>query len=408
MKLDISFDEAKKIILNSVKSPLGKEIINVKESLWRTVAENVRAKYDIPNYDNSAMDGFALRSKDTKNATKTHPVKLKIVGQLQAGSVTKYKISSCECITVMTGSCIPLGSDAVVEKEKVVVENGYIKIFSPVEKYRNIRFRGEDVKKGELVVKKGTLITPQVLGMIISCGYDKIKVYRKPKVGIIATGDELVDVGEKISFGKVYNVNSYTLSGLVSKYGCEYINFGIAKDEYKELTSKIKKALNLCDIVLISGGVSKGEYDFVKPVLTKLSVKPFFWQVKQRPGKPVFFGIYFKNGNKVPVFGVPGNVVSNFIVFEMLVKPLLFKLSGRDDEDIYYQAVIEEKIVKKSGVKLFLRGITKYVNGKFFVRTTGPQGSGILKSLVIGNCIIILDEKVEVVNPGDVVKIKLL
>lgn len=410
MKQNISFDTAKNLVVNSVKNITRKEMVDVRESLNRILAENVVSKYDVPNYDNSAMDGYAVRSKDTKNATQNKPVKLKIVGCLQAGKISRYKISAGECVSVMTGSCIPDGGDAVVEKEKVIVENGYIKIFSPIEKFRNIRFHGEDVKQGEIVVEQGEIITPQILGMIISCGYKKIKVYSKPKVGIISTGDELVEVGEKISFGQVYDVNSYTLSGLVNKYSCDYINFGIARDNYKEITTKLKAALNKCDLVLVSGGVSKGDYDFVKPVLINLNVKPIFWQVKQRPGKPVFFGIYNHGRRQVPVFGIPGNVVSNFVVFEMLVKPLLFKLSGRKYTDVYYNAVFEEKtrIEKKVGVKLFLRGVVKYRKGGFYVKTTGPQGSGMLKSLVKANCIIVVDEQIASLNCGDIVKIKFI
>ncbi|MCS7228118.1 MAG: molybdopterin molybdotransferase MoeA, partial [Endomicrobia bacterium] len=268
MKQNISFDESKNIILNSAKTPIGEEIISVKKSLNRVIAEDIISKYDIPNYHNSAMDGYAIRAVDTKTATEDKPVMLKIVGKIQAGKNIKFKISHGECFLVTTGSLLPYNSDAVIEKESVVVvDNKFIKVFSPVEKYRNIRFRGEDVKKGELVVNRGFVVSPQILGMIISCGYSKIKVYRKPLVGVISTGDELVDVGGRISTGKVYNVNTYTLSGLMVKYGCDYINFGIARDKYHQIKTKIQKALNVCDVVLVSGGVSKGDYDIVKPVL---------------------------------------------------------------------------------------------------------------------------------------------
>lgn len=408
MKHNVEFKEALNLILSSVTHHIGTKIIDVREALWYTCAVNVKAKYDIPNYNNSAMDGYAIRSEDTKNATVTKPVQLKIVGELPAGKICHMKISSGECVSVMTGSCLPQGADAVIEKEKIKLQDDTIKIFSPVKTKTNIRFRGEDVKKSETVVHKGTLITPAVLGMIISCGYDKIKVYHKPKIGIIATGDELVDVGEKVTYGKVRNVNSYTLSALAKKYHFEVLNYGIVKDQYKSLKTVITKALKNCDTVLISGGVSKGEYDLVKPVLIDLGVKPIFWQVKQRPGKPVFFGVYIHNGKKLPVFGVPGNVVSNYIVFEMLVKPLLFKLEGRVEEEQYSTAISEETIYKKEGLRYFLRGIAEYKNKKFYVRTTGPQGSGILKSLVCGNCLIILEEEKANIYRGETVTIKFL
>ncbi|MCS7151386.1 MAG: molybdopterin molybdotransferase MoeA [Endomicrobia bacterium] len=408
MKQNVEFKTALNLILNSVNKKLRTEFRNVKESLWYTCAVNVKSKYDIPNYDNSAMDGFAIRSTDTQNAKIDNPIKLKIVGEIKAGKVSRLKISSGECVSVMTGSCLPQGADAVIEKEAVEYEDNKIKIFSKVKPNKNIRFCGEDVKKNEVVVEKGTLITPSALGMIISCGYDKIKVYRKPKIGIIATGDELVDVGEKVTYGKVRNVNSYTLSGLVEKYHFKAYNYGIAKDEVKQLKSKLTKALAECDVILISGGVSKGEYDLVKPVLLQLEVKPIFWQVKQRPGKPVFYCIYYRNGQKIPIFGVPGNVVSNYIVFEMLIKPLLYKLEGRNEQEQYFDAIIEEPVEKKLGLRYFLRGVVVQKNGKFYVRTTGPQGSGILMSLLRANCLIVLDERQKNVKKGDTVKIKFI
>lgn len=408
MKHNVEFNEALELVLSSINRPLGKDLVDVRQSLWHTCAENVKAKYDVPNYDNSAMDGYAIRSKDTKHATARKPVELKVIGELPAGKAVRLKIAPGECVSVMTGSCLPLGADAVIEKESVKVESNIVKIFSPVEPKRNIRFRGEDVKKSEVVIHKGSFITPAVLGMLISCGYDKVKVYIKPKVGVIATGDELVDVGEKVSYGTVRNVNSYTLSGLLETYHFIPINYGIVKDDYKQLKSVVTKALKNCDLVLISGGVSKGDYDFVRPVLLELGVKPIFWQVKQRPGKPVFFGVYHNDGKKLPVFGVPGNVVSNYIVFEMLIKPLLMKLEGRNVKEQFYSAVSLETIQKKRGLRYFLRGIVEYINGRFYVRTTGPQGSGILKSLVYGNCIIILEEDKDKICKGDLVTVKIL
>ncbi len=408
MKHYIFFNEAKNIVLSTIR-PLKTELVSVKNSLFRVIAQDIKSKYDIPNYNNSAMDGFAVRSKDTLTATKTSPVSLKIIGTMPAGRKLNKKIRYCKdkpCISIMTGSPLPKGFDAVIEKEAVIEENGYIKVFSPVEKFHNIRFHGEDVVRGETVIKKGKLITAAELGMIISCGYKNVKVYTQPRVAIIATGDELVEIEEKISFGKVKNVNSYTLSALVEKNYCIPLNLGIARDNFYMLKRKIKKGLDIADMVLISGGVSHGEYDLVKPVLQSLGAEPHFWEIRERPGKPVFFATF----NHKYIFGVPGNVVSNMVVFEMLIKPALLKLSGRGQfiDEPLYDAILKEPIKKKTGLRYFIRGMCEYKDSKFYVRTTGPQGSGILKSMLLANCIIILDEKTGSLSKGDVVKIKLI
>ncbi len=408
MKQYIKFDEAKNLILRYVK-PLGTEYISTRECLFRVVAEDIIAKYDVPNYNNSAMDGFAIKSQETINATKERPVVLKIVDVLPAGKRKKIALKENICLKVMTGSLIPDEFDAVIEKELVEETSGYIKIFNKVEKYRNIRFRAEDIKKGDKLLPKGIFVSPVYHGIIISCGYETLKVYKLPKVGIIATGDELVDIEQQPKEGQVKNVNTYTLTGLVKKLFLPTVCFGIVKDNFNELKKVIRRIIfkENVDVLLISGGVSKGEYDLVKPVLGELGVIPVFWEVRQRPGKPLYFGV-LKDKNMKYIFGIPGNVASNIIVFEMLIKPALIKLTGRNDFDKeeYFEAVLEEDIKKKIGVKTFLRGSCIYKDGKIFVKTTGLQGSGILKSMIGCNCIIILDENISFLQKGAIIKIK--
>lgn len=304
----------------------------------------------------------------------------------------------------MTGAIIPQGADAVVRQEDCLRDGQTVSICVTVKKDQDIRFAGEDVKKGELVIPRGTIIKPAVIGMLASLGYASIQVHQRPRVAIMATGDELVDIQVNPPRGKIVNSNSYALAAQVSACGGIPVMLGIAGDKKAELKKKLKKALN-ADLIISSGGVSVGDFDFVKDVMQEIGNSMYFWQVAMRPGKPLAFGAV----EGVPLFGLPGNPVSVMVSFEQFVRPALLKMQGHSK--IFRQtikAVNAREFKKKAGIRHFIRAIIRKQKDKYIVSTTGEQGSGILQSMVLANGLIIIDEKTTLVKKGDLVNVQLL
>ena len=405
----VKIAEAQKIILENI-SPVGTEQVPILKSLGRTIAKNIYSKDNIPPFDNSAMDGFALRSVDTNSATNTNPVTLKIIEDLPAGYLPHRKIKKGEAIRIMTGAIIPKGANCVVmveetqETEQIEQKTESVKIFRAVKSGENIRRRGEDVKKGELIIKEGTLLRPQELGMLAALGVARVTVFHRPRVAILSTGDELVDVRKTLTPGKIRNSNTYALYGQLLRSGAIPVNLGMAKDRPREISEKIKRGLK-ADMLIVSAGVSVGYYDVVKEVLKDLGVKIKLWRVAMRPGKPLAFGMI----KRVPVFGLPGNPVSSMVTFEQFVRPAIAKMSGRGNfTRLEVNAVIKREIKKKKGFRYFLRGKLEQKNGRFSVTPATYQGSGILSSMVLANCLIVIPEGVTEVKKGQIVKVQLL
>lgn len=395
----LSTEEAQKIILSKVKV-LGKEEEKIVNCPGRVLAEDIYSQLNIPPLTNSAMDGYAVRSSDTVKA----PLLLKVIEDLPAGKISTKKISKGKAIRIMTGAVLPEGADAVVEVEKTKrEERGFVKVLSRVKREENVRLAGEDVKKGELVLKKGTTIGAAEVGMLATLGRRKAKVLRLPRVAIISTGDELLEVGERVKAGKIYDANGYSLQAQVIEAGAVPVYLGVVKDKIEALRKKFKEGLKQADLLISSGGVSVGDYDLVRGVLKELG-KMSFWQVRQRPGKPLVFG----SAGRRLIFGLPGNPVSSMVTFEQYVRPALLKMGGKTDlkrKEIY--AEVSEEIKKRKGLKYFIRAVVKEENNKYYAKTTGPQGSGILKSMILANGLIILPEKVEKVKKGDKVLVQL-
>ncbi len=400
----IKVDSALNIILNDIKT-LGKEPVNLTSSLGRVLAEDVHANSDIPALDNSAMDGYALRAEDTKSASKRNPKILTVIEDRKAGYISRREIKNGQAIRIMTGAVMPKGADSVVMVEDTQRHGmGGAKIFKEVMRQDNVRRRGEDIKKGEMVIPKGTRLNSAHIGLLASLGKAKVFVTRKPKVAILATGDEVLDVGEKLEPGKLRNSNTYTLYSQVLKCGGIPKNLGIAKDKPDMLEARLKGGLD-CDMILTSGGVSVGDYDLVKFILAKMGTNIRFWKVAMRPGKPLVFGLV----KGIPIFGLPGNPVSSMISFEVFVKPAILKMEGANDFDAKnVDAVLKENITKKKGLRYFLRAITRWEDGIYLTRTTGPQGSGILKSMALANSLIVLPEEEENVDKGVRVTVRFL
>lgn len=383
----IGVAEASRLILKHAQ-PLNPEIVDLNESFGRVLAEDIYSDSDIPLFDNSAMDGYALKYSDTRDASRTNPKILEVVEDVRAGYLPKKRIRDNQAIRIMTGAPIPVGADSVIMVEDTRKNEGFVEIFKEVKRSENIRKAGEDIKKGTKVIRKGTLLKSSHMGLLASVGKPKVKVARRPKVAILATGDEVIDIDKKLTKGKLRSSNTYTIYGQILNCGGVPENLGIAKDRPKELKEKIRKGLD-CDLILTSGGVSVGDYDIVKDVLAELGTEMKFWKVAMRPGKPLAFGII----RGVPVFGLPGNPVSSMVTFEMFVRPLILKMLGqREDNRIEVEAALHEAIEKKKGLRYFLRAQTEWHDGAYRTRTTGPQGSGILRSMALANSLIILPE----------------
>jgi molybdopterin molybdotransferase len=396
--------EAQKTVLDSSR-PLGVEKVGLIQVLGRVLGEDIIASRDNPPWDNSAMDGFAVRWEDIRqHHAITKPVVLKVVEDVPAGKVATKSVGPGEAIRIMTGAPVPRGADTVVKVEETEPSPDSVRIFKEVERGGNIRPQGEDVKKGDCIIAKGTHLRPAECGMLAILAKSFLLVYQVPRVAILSTGDELADLDERFDEDKIVNSNSYGIAAAVQEAGAIPILLGIARDHPAALKEKITHGLN-ADILVLSGGVSMGDYDFTKAVFKELGAEMHFWHLAIRPGQPLAFG---KIQGKL-AFGLPGNPVSSMVTFEQLVRPAILKMSGhRTYGRPVVQATFQEKFSKKPDRRHFLRGILSRENGVLVVRTTGPQGSGILTSMVKANGLIDVPEEVERLNPGDKVNVQVL
>lgn len=399
-----SLTQAQRIVLDAATT-LGCEKVGLLDALGRVLGEDIVAPRDNPPWNNSAMDGFAVRWQDIRKEHEiTKPAELTIVEDVPAGQVATKSVGPGEAIRIMTGAPVPDGSDTVVRVEFTEPSDTSVRIFQPEPQGANIRPKGEDVKEGECIIPKGTQLRPAEIGMLAILAKSFVLVHQRPRVAILSTGDELADLDEKFDENKIVNSNSYGIAAAVQEAGGIPLLLGIAKDTPESLKEKISQGLG-CDILVLSGGVSMGDYDFTKVVFAELGADMHFWKLAIRPGQPLAFG---KIQGKL-AFGLPGNPVSSMVTFEQLVRLAVMKLGGcRHLERPVVEAKFQEKFSKHPDRRHFLRGILEQQNGKLTVRTTGPQGSGILTSMVKANGLIDIPEEVEKINPGDTVRVQVL
>lgn len=399
----INVEKALNQILDAIV-PLGTEKITLLDALGRVTGEDVIAGRDIPPKDNSAMDGYAVRFADIREASPEKPVTLKVIEDIPAGTIPQKTVGAGEASRIMTGAPIPEGADTVVRMEDTAKDGQKVKIVATIRKAQDIRRAGEDVREGEIVIPRGGVVRPADVGMLASLGRSLVTVFQRPLVAILATGDELVDIDEKPSPWKIVNSNSYSLAAQVRECGATPMLVGIAKDRREDLVVKFKAAMR-GDIIISSGGVSVGDYDLVKDIMKEVGNQMQFWQVAMKPGKPLAFGAM----GGIPVFGLPGNPVSSMVSFEQFIRPSLLKMMGH--KNLFRRAVratLNDDIVKSKGARHFIRGSVTWAGGRYRVTTTGEQGSGILKSMVRANGLIVLPEDVGACKKGDEVTVQLL
>ncbi|MGP0565317.1 molybdopterin molybdotransferase MoeA [Nitrospina sp. 32_T5] len=399
----ITVDEALSSILAKIE-PKGLEKVSITEALGRVLAEDITARRDNPPLDNSAMDGYAVIAGDIQSATPDSPVKLELVDEVAAGSIGTITLKSNQAIRIMTGAPIPPGADAVLMQEDTDKNGNFVFAKDKATIGENIRLAGEDVKTGDVVVPKGNVITPAHVGMMAVCGRSSVTVGQRPTVAILSTGDEIVDLDQVPEGSQIYNSNGYMLMAQVASAGGIPRYMGVARDDEKDLLEKFEWALE-SDIVLSSGGVSVGDYDLVKASLQKMGNEMVFWKVAMKPGKPLAFG---KIG-ETPVFGLPGNPVSSFVSFEQFVRPAIKKMMGaRDLSPRTVQATLTETIKKKTDRVHFMSAVVSWDGGDCTVTPAEQQGSGVLKSTVAANGLLVFPLEISELRKGERVTVQLL
>jgi molybdopterin molybdotransferase len=410
----ISVDEALDYILRHI-TPLDSHPVPIVEALDRVLAEDVISPIHIPPFANSAMDGYAVRSEDVAQASSESPAVLKVIAEVPAGAVPDRPVEPGTGVRIMTGAPVPSGSDAVVPfeltsegKNGVGQTAGQVAIYKPVQAGDNVREAGEDIRKRQLVLSAGHVLRPPDIGVLAAMGYPQVRVVRRPRVAILATGDELVDVNEAITPGKIRNSNEYTSIALVKRYGGVPAPLGIARDTEEDLTTKIREGLaQNVHLFLTSAGVSIGDFDMVKNVLAAEG-EMHFWQVAIKPGKPLAFG----SVGKVPLLGLPGNPVAAMVAFEVFARPAILKLGGHTNwEKPSIRAILDED-VHNSGRRHFMRAQVRREADGYRVTTRGSgvhvQGSGILSSLVWANGLVVVPEEVTFLEAGSAIDVWML
>ncbi len=380
------------------------DTVAIRDALGRVLAQDIVPSINVPGHDNSAMDGYAVRSSDIRKETT-----LRQIGTAFAGKPFRGKAGAGECVRVMTGAVMPQGTDTVVVQEVCRSDAERIVIPAGQKAGQNVRAAGEDLKAGVAVLHPGQPVRSAELGLIASLGIAEVKVKRRLRVAFFSTGDELSSIGAPLAPGQVYDSNRYTLHGMLSGMGVEIIDMGVVRDDPQKLEAAFASAAAKSDAIITTGGVSVGEADFVKQLMGRLG-EVLFWKIAMRPGRPMAFGKITCAGNSAYLFGLPGNPVAVMVTFHQFVRDALLVLGGRTDEVAVplLQAVSSAAIRKVAGRTEYQRGVLFEENGTRKVRVTGQQGSGVLRSMSEANCYIVLEHERGKVEAGELVNVQLL
>lgn len=372
METMISLERALEIVLERVK-PVTTEKVRLGDAYQRVLAETVYSKIAMPPFDRSPLDGYAYRAKNIEEA----PLRLKIVSEIPAGVWSEQEISLGECARIFTGAPIPSGANCVVRQEDTERLGDEVLIHHPVLPGSNVVKKGEEIQEDEVVLGPGTMLTPAAVGLLAALGVEEVMVYRRPRVGVLSTGTELMEVGSPLIPGKIYNSNTYTLQGLLLEAGCEVKVASFVSDQLAE-TIQALESLQDTDVVVTTGGASVGEYDLIRDALTGAGCELLFWKVNLKPGTPAAVGI---KGEKI-FFALSGNPAAAMINFELLVRPALRKLRGRSAQERVFPVFMASGFGKSGKQRRFLRARAVYRNGEIWADPNYAQGSGVLRSMI--------------------------
>lgn len=391
----ISYTESYQIVKNEFqKLKLEIEEVDLLNSLNRILAEDIYADTNQPPFHNSAMDGYAIRFNPEIKQWK-------IIGEISAGNYNLFTLDDESAVLIMTGSKLPENTSAILPVEDAITNNGFVKLADgkSIKENQHIRKKGEDLSQGTLALKKNQFITSNKISLLGVCGKSKVKVYRKIKFGVFSTGDELIDIDGKVTEDKIRGTNLYSVISLLNECNMETLNFGFVKDDKAKIREKLTDAFNSdIDILVTTGGVSVGKYDYLKELLIEFGTEVIFWKVKIKPGKPIVFGIWEKENKTKLVFGLPGNPVSSYVNFLIFIKPAILNFFGITPDNSV-MAELTESIIKKDDKRNFFRGCLEFnlEKGKYFVKASEAQSSADMMQLANANCLIIIEE--ERMNP---------
>lgn len=390
----IKIEEALEVIENS-KVFSEEEVISVSKSRGRILSQNVFSCFDMPFFNKSKMDGYAINSQDKSES-------FEIIEIIYAGSVPKNPLNCGQCSKIMTGAALPNGADKVIRIEFTEEIDGKVTI-KKQETQDNVVLKGSYIKKSDKILSKGSAINSKEIAVLSSLGLSKVSVYKKPCIGLIITGDELIEPGNDLMEGKIYDSNGAQLFSQIESVFAKCLYYGILKDEKENIKNKIEKAFDECDIILVSGGMSKGEKDYIPEILKELAVEIKFYKVAVKPGKPLLFGEKQNNGRNVFVFGIPGNPVSSFVSFEIFVKPLIYKVMGYDFKPVIYRGELKQDIKRKLADRDEFMPV--YFDGKN-IQPLNYQASDHINSLVNSNALIRINNGIFGLKAGEVLDVR--
>jgi molybdopterin molybdotransferase len=407
----LTVEEALAKILTDVR-PLSVEQVLLPDALGRALAEDVAADIDLPPYDNSAVDGYAVRAEDTTRATQTGPITLRTLREIHAGEVATETVTAGMAARIMTGAPVPAGADAVVMVEDTRQNpDGTVTILEAARREQHVRRAGEDVRRGTMVLRAGAPLHAAEIGLLAMVGRARVPVFRTPRVAVVSTGDEVIEIVEGLAPppGKIRNSNRYALAALVREAGAEVYSEYHLPDALEETVAALRECSDPAsgaDVIVTAGGVSVGDRDYVKPALEQLGTLEL-WRVAMKPGKPLAFGRI----GKTLFFGLPGNPVSALVTFELFVRPTLWKLAGVSQDLLarpLVRATVAEPISHTPGRREYVRAITVTQEGHFVTHPTGGQGAGNLHTLALANSLLIVPAESTGLNPGDAADVLLL
>ncbi|WP_415536434.1 gephyrin-like molybdotransferase Glp [Dehalobacter sp. 4CP] len=397
MQKNISLEEAQSLIFDYC--PLTEmENNHLADTLGRVLAEDIVARENIPPFSRSPYDGFVFRAEDTAGASEANPVTFEVIEEVPAGYTAQNAVSKGQAIKILTGAPIPEGADAVVKFEEVEVQGSKISVSKAFMHGEDIVPAGEDIAVGDLIAAEGTVVTAPLMGLMASLGVAEVLVYKRPKIAIISTGDELRDVTEPLAPGKIRNSNSYTLQGYLRSLGAETVVMGICKDKKEDVAALVEEAWKHADLVLTTGDVSVGDYDVIRHAADYLGAETLFWKIEIKPGSPCLAAV--KDGKML--IGLSGNPAAAMVTFQLMAVPYIKKMTGR--RDYCYRKIevtLKKDFRKSSPRRRFLRGRMLYENGMVIMESTGEQGNGVLRSMLGCDILAEIPEKSGPVKAGE-------